>query len=151
MRLKSFSVLLAVLAVLGCGSSDAMTAPSYADVSGSFAGPISGTSQGVVLSANVVLTITQTSGTLSGSYALTGTANGTAISGTGTMSGTVAPGNNPSVNLNVVIAGCPAVQNSYSGSYDSANRRLTITGPLYLLNANCTIAVTYQLTLVLGK
>ena len=146
-----YGLMATAILLAACSSGADSTAPTYDDVSGSFAGPISGTSQGVTLNANVVLTITQASGTLSGSYALTGIANGTQISGTGTISGTVTSGNNPSVNLHVVIAGCPSVQNPYSGSYDSANRRLTITGPLYLLNSNCTIAVTYQLTLVLSK
>jgi len=144
-------VILAVLLV-ACGA-DSATSPagSYADISGSYSGPISGTSQGVTLSATLSLTIAQNGGSVSGTEAVVGTLNGTPGSGTGTFTGTIAPGNNPSVNLAVTDSDCPAFHQSYSGAYDSANHRLTMTGPFPIFNPDCSVALTYSLTLILSK
>lgn len=149
--MRSRLVILAVL-IVACGS-DSTTSPTggYADISGSFAGPISGTSQGVTLDATISLTITQSGGSFSGTEAVVGTLNGIPGSGTGTFTGTIAPGNNPSVNLTVLDADCPAYHEPYSGTYDSANRRLTMTGPFPVFNPDCSVALVYTLTLVLSK
>jgi hypothetical protein len=151
MRLKSLSVGLAALAMLGCSSGDTMTAPpSYADVSGSFAGPISGTSQGIAMSATFSVTIAQSGSSISGTDAIAGTLNVTTpFTGSGTFTGTIASGNNPSVS----ISGGPAcgLPQNYSGTYDSANHRLTITGPFYVFNQSCAVVFSATLTLVLSK
>jgi len=136
--------------IVACGGGDT-TGSSYADISGSFAGPISGESQGYVLGATLTLTIVQNGASISGTDAIVGTFDGASISGTGTFTGQIASGNNPSVNVTTSVQGCPTVHATYSGSYSSANHSLTMGGPLYILNNDCSIALTYSLTLVLNK
>ena len=151
MRLRS--ILLTAL-IVGCGGGDSATGPSssYADISGHYSGTIYASSQSVPLNATFSLTITQSGGAISGTDAVVGTLNqNIPVSGTGTFTGTVATGNNPSVNVTTTIAGCPALHPQYSGSYDVANRRLTMTGPMYITNQDCSIALTYSLTLILTK
>jgi len=136
--------------ILACGCSDT-TGPTYADVSGVYMGTISGTSQGYDLDATLRLTIHQNGREISGFDYVVGTVGGVATSATGTFNGTVASGNNPSVWVVSTNQECPTVHFLFSGSYDSANRRLTMTGELYPVSQDCLRPVTYSLTLVLSK
>jgi len=100
------------------------------------------------------LTISQSSGSVSGTYSSSGILSegnqGSQFSGTGTFTGTIASGNNPSVNIVVSVPGCPNYHATFSGSYDSANRRLTITGPFdFFNNGTCTVGLTFTETLIL--
>src|SRR5690606_2507150 len=94
--------LIATLALTACGGSDS-TGPSgdgHENVSGSYAGVMSGTSQGVALAADFSLTLNQNQGSLSGSYALSGTLSDGVqsldVAGTGVLTGSIASGDNPS-------------------------------------------------------
>jgi hypothetical protein len=129
---------------------------TYADISGSFGGPMNGSSQGYTLNTTLTLTITQSGASVSGTYGTSGTltfgGQGTQIAGTGAFTGTVAAGNNPSVNITLTIPGCPNYSAHWSGAYDSANHRLTITGPVDIFNANsCTVGLSFQGTIILSK
>ncbi len=160
MRSSIRAVLIAGvgLAVLACSSNSATgtnATPTYADISGSFSGPVTGTSQGYTLSQTLSLTIAQSDGSLSGTYSAVGTLSlgtqSSAFTSTGTFTGTIASGNNPSVNIVVPGGDCPG-SSQFSGSYDSANHRLTITGPFSFTSAGtCTVVVTFQVTLILNK
>ena len=112
-----------------------------------------GLSQGVALSADVSFTLSQAGGSLSGSYALSGIlTNGTneaAILGSGSLSGTIAPGLNPSVDITLSNQ-CPNYSPRFSGAFDSANDLLTIAGPLDVL-LDCTIVLTYPTTILLSR
>jgi hypothetical protein len=107
------------------------------------------------MAADLALTITQSSGSLSGSYAINGQlADGidvVGISGTGNLSGNIASGNNPSVNITVVPAGCPGRTARFSGAYDSANQRLTISGPIEMFDNACQVVLSYPSTIILTK
>ena len=149
--LVAFAVVLVACGSDSSTSSTGPGGPSYANISGSFSGPISSTSGGFTLVGTLSLTIVQNGGSISGTDAVVGTIDGTPLSGTGTFTGTIAAGNNPSVNVTVANASCPNNHTTYSGSYDSANQRLTVAGPFNIYNPNCTIAITYTLTLVLTK
>jgi len=138
------------LLILACGCSDT-TGPTYADVSGVYTGPISGTSQGYDLNATLRLTIHQNGREISGFDYVVGTVGGVATSATGTFTGEVLGGRNPSVWVVSSNQECPMVHFLFTGSYDSANRRLTMAGPLYPVNQDCLIPVTFSLTLVLSK
>lgn len=144
--------LVLALLIAACGG-ESTTSPTggYADISGSFSGPIGGTSQGLTINMMMSLTISQNGSSISGTDAVVGTVNGIPGSGTDTFTGTIAPGNNPSVNVTTSNPECPALHESYSGSYDSANHRLTMTGPFYIFYSDCSIAATLPLTLVLSK
>jgi hypothetical protein len=145
-----YGVILGLFALACGGGDDTSPTPTYADISGSFAGPISGTSEGVFLNATLTLTIAQNGASIAGYDAIVGTLGGIPISGSGTFAGTVTSGNNPSVNI-TNVQGCRSVQWTYSGSYDGANHRLTMTGPLYILDQDCSIVLTYSLTLLLSE
>jgi hypothetical protein len=112
--------------------------------------------QGIALNSTFSLTITQTQGSLGGSWGLSGvldhgvsTLN---VAGSGTHVGSIAAGNNPSVNLTVRVPSCPSHQAQFSGAYDVANRRLTISGPVVFFAANsCTIVLSYPSTIILTR
>jgi hypothetical protein len=115
-----------------------------------------GLSQGVALNSIFSLTISQSGGTTAGTWGLSGTLNDGVstvnVAGTGSLSGSVAAGNNPSVNLTVRTPACPNYQAQFSGAYDSANRRLTIAGPIEFFAANsCNVVLRYSATIILTR
>lgn len=146
--------LLLVVALGACGD-DGAGPEEYDDISGSYVGGIAGTSQGVTLAADLGLTINQSAEDLSGSWNLTGQAsdgvNVVDIAGNGPLSGSIESGSNPSVNVTIVTNACPAYTAQYSGAYDSTNRRLTITGPVGLLDDSCNVVWSSSATIILTK
>jgi len=106
------------------------------------------------LVASLSLTINQSGGDLSGSYAISGTLNDgvaeVAVLGTGNFTGTIAAGNNPSVNLTLTNQ-CPGYSARFSGALDSANNLLTMSGPVDILNQDCSIFLTYQSVILLRR
>ncbi len=146
--------LAGTLALAACGSDS--TGPSdWETISGSYAGAMAGLTQGVALEATFSLTLTQNRGDLGGSYALQGVLTDgidhVDVQGTGTVTGSVARGTNPSVNVSVTPGFCPNRTASFSGAYDSANRRITLTGPVQFFDANCQPVLTYQMTFILNR
>lgn len=121
--IRVVSVAIAVL-TLAC-SGDSSTGPTCSNIAGTYAGALASISQGVTLQANLTLTVTQSAGVLGGSYSLVGTlssgVNTAPLQGTGTLAGTIAAGNNPSVNATATSGLCPNVRSIYSGAYDSVN------------------------------
>ena len=142
--------VLAVFA-LACGSNGGSStgpSPTYETIAGTYAGSLAGTSQGIALQANFTLTITQASGNLGGSYSIAGTlSNGVQtvpLQGTGTLAGTIAAGNNPSVNITVTNGVCSNVRDGFAGAYDGNNHVITLTGPVDIFDAsNCQVILTY--------
>lgn len=94
-------------------------------------------------------------GISSGSYAITGTLSDAfdvvQINGTGSLAGTIGSGTNPAVNLTVTSASCPNRTAQFSGSYDSANRKITISGPAQFIGDNCQVVLQYPAVSVLSK
>lgn len=156
MRVASWLAAVMVAGIVGCGGADAVApTPFFESIAASYAGTLSGTSEGVALVADFGITITQSDGTLSGSYSMSGLVSdgGTpvAVQGTGALAGTIAEGHNPSVNFTVTPGGCPNRPASFSGTYDSANNRLTVVGPVQLFNQACNVVLTYPMTIVLTR
>jgi hypothetical protein len=151
-RWLRLAVVPVVVLLPACGDA---TGPSFNDISGSYSGPLAGVSQGIGISANLTLTLTQNRGNVSGSWAMQGIVydafDTVSIQGTGTLAGSVAAGNNPSVNITIRTASCPNYSAQFSGAYDSANRRITMTGPIHILSATCGILLTYQFTIILNR
>lgn len=147
--------ILLILTLLPACTSDANTKPTFANVAGSFSGPFSGTSQGASVSGSITFTITQTDGLLMGAYGATGAWDfghgGVGLTGTGTLTGTVTSGDNPSVTLDVHDAGCPNLVRSYTGMYDTAIHRLTLTGQFFHIAPPCSVDNTFQLNLVMNR
>ena len=159
MNARALTVLLLVttLSVEACGG-DSGTGPGqrYETIAGTYAGALVGLSQGVALNSTFSLTISQNQGGLSGSWGLSGTLNDGVsfvnVVGTGTLSGTIAAGNNPSVNITARAPACPNYQAQFSGAYDVSNRRLTITGPIdFFANNSCNVVFSYPSTIILNR
>jgi hypothetical protein len=153
----------ALIGVAACGGDSSTgpstpntpNTPSYESVAGSYVGSMSGISQGITLNADFTLSIGQSSGSLSGNYSLAGTLTDgidfVPIQGTGTLSGAIESGDNPSVNITVKSAVCPSHSAHFSGAYDSANERITITGPVEIFgNESCDVVLSYNGTLILN-
>jgi hypothetical protein len=153
MRLSSILSLFTLFVTAACAGDS--TGPQYNDISGTYAGLMSGVSQGVALQGTFSLTITQDRGALGGSYAMQATLNNGSVivpvQGTGALSGTVAAGSNPSVNLTVTPGLCPSRGGQFSGTYDTANRRLNLLGPVHIYDTSCTPVLTYQMNFVLNR
>lgn len=157
--LSRFSMVLlaaSVVALSGCGdSATEPEGPTYNDISATYSGVMAGTTQGIDLDATFSLTITQDGGSLGGSYSLSGTLDDGSqtadVQGSGTLSGSIDAGNNPSVNLTFESGLCPNYSANFSGSFDTANSRLTISGPVEILSGECEVLLTYSSTIVLTR
>lgn len=156
MRKTLFSLVL-VGTLWGCGS-DATgpgQQPTYESIFGTYAGVMAGQTQGVVLEGMFSLSVGQTGGDLSGSWSTSGTLSDgvsqVAIQGTGNLTGTIAAGHNPSVDITATSPSCPSVKADYSGSYDSNNSKITLSGPFHVTDQDCNIVLTYNMTLVLSR
>lgn len=153
-RLVRSLLALVCASAVACGG-DGGTGPSqgFESIAGSYAGPITGLAQGTALDASVIVMLNQTAGEVSGSYSMSGIVTdgftSAEIEGTGIITGNVQPGVNPSVSLAVTSADCPNVTANFSGAFDSVNRRLTVSGPVYVFDEFCGIALAYQITLLL--
>jgi hypothetical protein len=146
----SFAILL-----LACGGDASGPAATYENISGSYSGHMVGVAQGVELDALFSFTLSQSSGTVNGTYAIQGSLTDgityVDVQGTGAIDGTIAAGNNPSINLTIQPAMCPNNRATFSGTYDVANRRITMIGPVEFFNANCAVVLRYQMNFVLTR
>lgn len=151
---RHFALALATL-LAACGGDASGPGETYESIAGSYSGQMVGVSQGVALDADFSLTLSQNAGSVTGTYALQGELTDgidvVAVQGTGTISGTIAAGNNPSVNLTVQPASCPNNRANFSGTYDVANRRLTMIGPVEFFNSSCAVVLRYQMNIVLTR
>jgi hypothetical protein len=108
------------------------------------------------MNSTFTLTMNQSGGSISGSWGLVGVlsdgVNSLQIAGTGPLTGSVAAGTNPSVNVTVKSAACPSYSAAFSGAYDSTNRKITISGPVDIFAANsCDVALRYNSTIILSR
>jgi hypothetical protein len=115
-----------------------------------------GISQGIALNATFRFTISQNQGELTGTFGLSGTLNNGVssldVASTGPLTGSIAAGNNPSVNITVRNPACPSYRATFSGAYDVSNRRLTIVGPVeFLADNSCSVALSYPSTIILTR
>lgn len=140
------ALLLLLPLALACGDS---TGPgeSFEQVSGGYAGEILGQSQGVQIDGVFELQLTQQGGSLSGTSAVVGTLfDGVVtlpISGTSTITGTIAPGENPSMSITTTSATCPNQVTTFNGSYNSSTRQITLTGNVGITDENCGTFLTF--------
>lgn len=147
MRKLVFPIIALAALTAACGGDNGTGPQSYADISGTYAGAMSGTTQGILLQADFSLTITQSGGSLGGSYGLTGTLSDgvTTVSliGSGSITGTIAAGNAPQVTLTARSGLCAGVTTTFTGSYDTVNRIVTLRGSIPVTDTNCQVALTY--------
>jgi len=158
MRLRGLLLAAGILLATGCGSDstgpNGGSEPTYENIADTYVGVLAGNAQGIVLEASFSITIQQSAGDLTGSWSMTGTLNDgviiVPIQGTGSLTGTINSGQNPSLSITTRSATCPNLESSFSGSYDSVNRIITISGPIQIVD-DCVPVITYQSTIVLGR
>ena len=154
-RVSSAVAFAFLILTVACGGDASGPAPSFENISGSYTGAMGGISQGIALDADFSLTLAQNAGSINGTYALQGELTDgidvVGVQGTGAIAGTIASGNNPSVNLTVTPAGCPNRSTTFSGTYDVPNRRLTLIGPVDFFDNNCNTVLRYQMNMVLTR
>ncbi len=73
------------------------------------------------------------------------------IVGSGTSTGTIASGQNPSINITFTSGVCPNHQSAFSGTLDSANDLITLSGPVDILDRNCVVFLTYASIILLSR
>ncbi len=153
--MRRMMAAVALVGTVACGGDSTGPSASYETIAGTYAGELGGVSQGVALVGDFTLTISQSSGSLSGTYGIDGALsdgiNAVAVAGSGTLTGTIAAGNNPSVNLTIRPSICSQRTAQFSGTYDSANRRITLQGPVYILENDCSIFLTYPMNVILQR
>ncbi|MDH3206338.1 MAG: hypothetical protein OEO79_06990 [Gemmatimonadota bacterium] len=128
---------------------------TFETIAGTYTGALVSVSQGITLTATFSLTLVQTQGSLTGSFGLAGTLDdgvGQAfVRGNGTVTGTIAPGSAPLVNVTVTPDVCPNAAVDWSGTYDGASGALTISGDANIFDAGCVVVLTYEGTMVLNR
>lgn len=148
-------LLLGISACSSDGIAGPKNLPHYESIAGSYSGAMVGLTQGIGFSSIFSMSVSQTEGATTGSWGISGELNDgvytVQIIGTGTLTGSVGTGNNPSVNLTIKTGGCPNYNAQFSGAYDSANRRITITGPVDILNDDCSVFLRYPMTIILNR
>lgn len=152
---RATTALLLALLLQACGDSATEPGESHEVISGSYSGAMAGVSQGILMESVFSLTINQNRGDLTGTWATTGILTDgidtVPIQGTGAITGSIAPGSNPSVNFTLTSAFCPNQPASFSGTYDSANRRLNLAGPVHIYSDTCQVLLTYPMNVVLTR
>ena len=161
-RLVRLLVVLVVAPFTGCGGEDG-TGPGSSDsttpglgwetLQGTYAGDIASMSQGVTYAADLSVIFHQSGGEVSGSYAIIGILSaGTEVAevkGTGSFTGTLDRGEDPSVNITFVNQ-CPGYSARFSGALETATNLLTISGPSHIL-VNCVIFLTFESTILMRR
>ncbi len=155
-RFLAFPALAVLLVLPACdGDSSSGPDPTFENVAGTWEGVAAGASQGATLEVTVSITVEQSDGTLSGTSSLVGTLNDGVdifdIQGSSTFTGTIASGQNPSVNTTNTDDACPNRQTSFSGSLDSANDLITTSGPIEILDENCVVLLTFEVTIIFSR
>ena len=157
------------LVLAACGSDSTGpngngSTPTFESIAGTYTGFVAGTDQGITIDGILSVTITQSSGNLSGAWTITGTETPCGgdicapTQGTGSLTGTINSGQNPSVNITFAsgitepLGGlCPDHQAVFSGAYDGTNHQLTLSGPIDILDASCNVVRSYQNTIILSR
>lgn len=157
---RSLLALSATLGCLACGGDGGTgpttpTAPSFESIAGTYNGALSGTTQGIALNAVFTIDIGQSSGTLSGRYAMAGALNdgvsSVDVAGAGDIAGSIASGSNPSVNITFHSDACPGDADTFSGAYDSVNHKLTISGSVNITDVCGNTVLSYPTTVILVR
>ena len=160
--MQRITALLLGLGVIltGCGGDSPTDAITYENIAGTYTGTLSEVTQGVTLTA-FSLTIIQSDAALTGSHTIVGTLEDSflrevPIQSPGNVFGTIAPGQNPSVMISLRVEPPCTSADSFSGAYDIANGRITMTGNLQVRGPvgavdECHFLGNYMVTLVLNR
>lgn len=144
--------------VTGCGGSSVVgpSAVTQENLAGVWTGRVGGVAQGVTLDGTITLTLEQAIGNLTGGYSvvatLTNAVQQSNLLGSVILTGTVASGANPLVNVTTRSVPCPALPpENWSGSFGSREGVLTITGTAHVISSACAIVLSYPQTIRLTR
>ena len=71
--------------------------------------------------------------------------------GTGVLDGTIESGDNPSVNITATNGTCTNQSANFTGTYDSANERINLQGPVDFFDDDCSVILTFPMNFVLDR
>jgi hypothetical protein len=126
-----------------CGGEQTIGPDEFHRVGGSYVGPIEGSTIIGPFSGTVWVVLSQSDGTLSGTYDFNGDIRyeGEALwyfySGSGTVVGTLASGPTPQVTLTLTPDDCADRVMTYEGTYADGPRQISIFGNLLLSTELC--------------
>ncbi len=133
-RSRSRWLLPGIAALLvGCGGEGSAIGPDeFHRIGGSYTGGLEGTSSDGEFSGAIFFTLSQSQGSLTGTYYVTGdlyrNSGGKYFWGSdGTVEGSIAPGPRPDVSLTLTPDTCPNQPWTYAGSYDAGRRQISIS------------------------
>ncbi|MEP6778437.1 MAG: hypothetical protein ABJC26_01005 [Gemmatimonadaceae bacterium] len=152
--MRNWFAVVGVVCCGACGSSDS-TAPNYGNISGRFQGEVSGQSQGQVLNGVYSIVTTQNGGKVSGTTEMNGFvgsgAGAPAFQNPGLVVGTIGSGEDPAVSFTITSNACPTHVVTLAGTYQTANKRLVVSGTLETYSSTCTVAYSFPASLLLTK
>ena len=155
MRARRLMFGLVFLLLPACGGDNGTgpaPGPTFENIAGTYNGPFVGVAQGSVFDAVIRFTILQSGGDLSGTWRVEGDLDGDLVSVSSPFTGTIASGTNPAVSFTVTDV-CPDYSATFSGSLNSSNGLITVSGPVAILNFedNCVVEITFQGVIVLTR
>lgn len=147
---------LALLVTLGCTTDPSSVGPSatYNPIAGTYVGAVSGTTEGSTLEGPYTLNLQQSAGSISGSYSFVATFSTGTLTMAGSVDGTMTAGDYPTVTLDLTHDICTNVKVRHTGTYDLALRRITLSGPIDLVNTQnnaCSISRRLSTTVTMNR
>lgn len=135
-RMRMVALAVSVFALVSC---DMTETTDYHDLIGQYSGRTNSVAAETVelVAVATIDVVTQVDGELSGTFGFSGLLGGTLISFDQAFSGTVEMGENPPVSLKL-DTGCGVVT-ELSGDYESAQRKLMLTGIVGMVGERCGI------------
>lgn len=136
---------LVVLCVLptGCGDESLIGPDEFYRVAGPYTGAVEGVVSDGSFSGAMWISLSQSEGTLAGTYDFSGDFHHAAYDrryyqdGSGTVEGSLTSGPDARVTLTLTPDDCPDRVMSYQGGYDDGRRQISIAGALALSTELC--------------
>jgi hypothetical protein len=146
------------------GDSGTDPSPTFENIAGIYSGPFVASDQGITLESVVTITIQQQGGSLSGTWSSEGIVTdyvnvgvelplwpGAEVTGTGALTGTIAPGPNPAVSFTTGLEQCPEWSDTASGSFNSTNKEITVDSRVQIMDETCVILLLLEDTVVFQR
>lgn len=157
-RMLSLLLIAVLTSTVACGEGPTTPQPTQENIGGNYSASVTGVSQGVVLVGTYRWTITQNGTIVGGNWTtqgiLTDGMQSLTFGAAGTLSGTIAVGDSPSVSMELKLPECPDMSESWVGTYASASRQLVLKGSFLIVTIgtnSCTVELSYPMTLVLNR
>ncbi len=114
-----------------------------------------GMDQGLMLAANLQFSLTEASGVVIGTFAVQGRLDDgrsqTDVAGTHILTGTVASGDVATVSFTTESDLCLGHTGDFTGIYYRLTGVLGVAGPVDVVDASCTVVLTYPIDLAMRR